>query len=203
KKIYKDIFWEIQNASNKKVLNDNLAMIKSTEKVVIQRLTDLTKQFWPGGKVRVDIVYYAKSSRQNMNNRPYTSIFPTHVVMNSAGDSDRPFGNWLELLYHESSHPLILSSSGFVSGTIMDVAETSGAKPLRSLWHAYLFYFSGVVSKQALETQGIKNYEMYMVRNNVFGWYLPYLEKYLPAYVNKTMTLKDATELIFQDYKKK
>lgn len=203
KKVYRDNFWTEHHTINKKVLDDNLKLIQKTEKGVIKKLVDLTRSYWQNEKVRIDIVFYAQATRWNMRDRPYTSIFPTHVVMNSSGDADKPFGNWLELLYHESSHPLILSRIGFVGGTILDIAEVSGENPPRDLWHAYLFYFSGFVSKEALESQGIKNYELYMVRNKVFSRYIPFLEKHLPDYINRKRTLKDVTESIFQELNKK
>jgi len=132
--------------------------------------------------------------------RPYTSLSPTHVVMISSPKAGHPKGNWVEILYHEASHHLIFGRSGFVGGTINDVAGILKKRPLRSLWHAYLFYFSGVVTRDALRKQGIKDYQLYMIRNRVFSFYFPYLEKHLPSYINRKTTLKDATEAIFRDF---
>jgi len=201
-KLYRKAFWRSHDSSNKNILNNNSKLIKNTERGVVKKLSDLTKQPWQKDKIRVDITFYGKSTRRNMRNLPYTSLEPTHVVMPSAGKIDDPAGNWLELLYHESSHNLIGSRSGFVGGTIVDVAEASGEKPLRNLWHAYLFYFSGIVTRDALKTQGIENYKLYMIRRNVFSSYIPHLKKHLPSYVNHESTLKDVTESIFRDFNK-
>ncbi len=180
-------------ASNKQVLENNWDLLTNTEDTVVSRFTDLTRQYWQAEKIRVDICYFAKSTRRNMRNRPYTPLNPTHVVMNSSNQSV-PKGDWVEMLYHESSHHLIGTASGFIGGTIMDVAEKLGVRAPRQLWHAYLFYFSGRVSQEVFFEQGIKDYELYMYRNKVFTWYSPYLEKYLDVYMNNKLTLKDATE---------
>ena len=200
-KIYRDVFWQGHLASNQEILDDNLQLITNTEHHVVDTLSSLTRQRWQIDKIRVDINFFAKSSRRNMRNRPYTSLFPTHVVMNSSGAADTPRGNWLELLYHESSHHLISSVSGFIGGTIKDIEDATGEKAPRSLWHSYLFYFSGNVTQEALKTQGIEGYEPYMIRNKVFSRHLPHLEKHLPSYINHDLTLKDATERIINDFK--
>ncbi|NER14731.1 hypothetical protein GWK08_14840 [Leptobacterium flavescens] len=200
--VYRKYFWADHQAANKAVLEQNLDLIKGSEKRVSERLSDLTKSYWDNKKIRVDISYYAKASERNLTNRPYTSLFPTHVVMNSSGKADTPRGNWLELLYHESSHHLILSSGGFVGGTIRDISQVSGQRSPRQLWHAYLFYFSGVVTQAELKKQGFDNYELYMVRNKVFSSYIPFLLEYLPSYIEHKVSLHKATTDIVEAIRK-
>jgi hypothetical protein len=202
KKIYADVFWQEHNLSNKQVLSDNLKLIKNTENYVSKKLTELTRQPWQREKIRIDIVFYAKSEPRYVDStRPYTSIFPTHVVMDS-WEKNKPIGHWLELLYHESSHHLIDSRLGFVGGTITDFLAASKQKSLQQLWHAYLFYFSGKVTQEALKSQSIENYELYMVHEKVFTVYMPYFEKHLPDYINHKRTLIDVTESIIKEFHK-
>lgn len=201
RQIYKETFWKEHLSSNKQILNENLKLVKNTEVNVAKKLSELTRARWQKEKIRVDIVLYAKSAPRYINStRPYTSTNPTHIVMDS-WDKNQPVGNWLELLYHESSHHLIGTRSGFVGGTIVDFLVTSKQRSLRQLWHAYLFYFSGKVTQEALKSQGIENYKLYMVRNKVFSAYMPYLEKHLPDYMSHKRTLIDVTESIFKDFK--
>lgn len=112
---------------------------------------------------------------------------------------DEPAGNWLELLIHESSHQLILSSKGFVAGTIQDVANDLGVGVPRSLWHAYLFYFSGILTQSFLAKAGKTDYTLYMERNGVFSRYYPALQAHLPDYMAGKCTLAEATRKILSE----
>ncbi|MEM1134735.1 MAG: hypothetical protein AAGI07_02765 [Bacteroidota bacterium] len=198
--LYKKYFWEEHTASNQEILDTYYTIIDSTEETVAAQLATLTRSFWQKEKIRVDICYYAKSTRRNLRNRPYTSVEPTHVVMNSANQMLAPKGNWIELLYHEASHHLISSRSGFIGGTIIDVANVMGKKPPRSLWHAYLFYFSGIITQQLLIDFGIEDYKIYMLRNKVFTYYYPFLEQSLTLYMHHNITLHNATNSIITAY---
>lgn len=190
---YENVFWPKHRQSCETALNENIDLIRKFESEFVDRLSQLTRQFWQEGRVKVDIVYVAKASKWNLRNRPYTSIFPTHVVMNAYGDNDVP-GNWLELLFHESAHNMILTRDYFVGGTIMDVASVMKVKPPRQLWHAYLFYFTGYLAKDMLEKAGIDYPETYMKRNKVFGRYHNLLDRHLIPYINREITLATATE---------
>lgn len=192
--VYRAHFWKNHLQTIESVLSENLPMIKNIESQFVDDLELLTRQFWPDDKVRVDLVYVAKSSKWNVRNRPYTSIFPTWVVMNAYGENDVK-GNWIELLFHESAHPMILSRDYFVAGTIQDVARAEGLKLPRQLWHAYLFYLTGDLAKRLLE-EDIAYDTTYMQRNKVFSRYYPTLDKYLPLYIKGEKTLADVTKSI-------
>ena len=200
-KVYRNNFWEKHNASNKKVVFDYMDLIKQSEKEIVNQLSWLTKEFWQRDKIRVDVSYYGKRRFRYSSDRPYTTVYPTHIVMNSWDRSY--FGNWLEMLYHEASHHLISSRSGFVGGTISNVTEVSGLKASRQLWHAYLFYFSGKSIQDFFFYYDINDYEIYMVRNKVFSNMFPYLEKHLTYYIDKKKTLEEVTLLIIQEMNKK
>ena len=199
--VYKKIFWPDHQRVCKAVLYENLELIKKTEDSFVKRITKLTRQYWDFEKIRVDITIYAKSDKWNLRNRPYTSLFPTHVVMNAIGENEVK-GNWIELLFHESAHHLILGSSYFVAGTIKDFVEVKGIKSPRQLGHAYLFYLTGKIAQDLLFEQGIDYPEIYMVRNKVFYKYYPLLEKYLGQYMDRKITLAEATERFIADLNK-
>lgn len=192
---YEEYFWDSHKGACLGVLNENIELILMTEEEFVESITKLTRQFWQFEKLNVDITFVAKATKYNLRNRPYTTIFPTHVVMNAVGENDVR-GNWLELLYHESAHHLILSRSYFVGGTIRDLCEIMEMKPPRQLDHAYLFYFTGILAQQLLQQEGIDYPLTYMVRNKVFSKYYPLLEKHLTPYINREITLADATKRI-------
>ncbi|MGB3464399.1 MAG: hypothetical protein WBA74_03980, partial [Cyclobacteriaceae bacterium] len=174
---------------------------KATEEQFVDAITEATKQFWDSEKVPVFLTYYGKISKRNSRNRPYTNIFPTFMVMNTYGDSDIK-GNWMELLYHESAHPLILGSGLFVGGTINDTAEIHQLNIPRGLWHAYLFYFTGKISQKLLKKIGIEYPKTYMQRNGIFGRYYPSLKEHLDLYLDRKVTLAEATHSILKKLNK-
>ncbi|MFY0599245.1 MAG: hypothetical protein JXR03_06205 [Cyclobacteriaceae bacterium] len=192
---YKTHFWPSHKAICVNTLKDNIDLIRQTEDQFVDKITKLTRQF---EKLRVDITYVGKATKRNPRNLPYTSIFPTHVVMNAIGENSVA-GNWIELLYHESAHHLILGSSYFIGGTIKDLTETTNTKAPRQLGHSFLFYFTGQLTKQLLNEVGIQYDSTYMERNNVFSRYFPALDKHLKSYMNREITLTEATRKIIAD----
>ncbi|MEM6768792.1 MAG: hypothetical protein AAF655_27895 [Bacteroidota bacterium] len=190
---YKKYLWPAHKASIRRVLQANASFINQYEDTLASQLELLTHSYWQGEKIRVDICYYAKSTSWNLRNRPYTSLYPTHIVMNTAGEQEELKGNWLELLFHEASHHLIGTRTGFVAGTIQDVCRVKQEIIPRGLWHAYLFYFSGKVVQEALHHEGVEDYPLYMQRNGVFRRYIPLLDLHLPTYISGEKTLAEVT----------
>jgi len=193
--IYNQYLWKTHSARNKKVISEKINLIKATEDSVFEKIADLAHSYWPRNKIRVDITYFA-----NSRNNAFTTIFPTHIVMPSTNYTTTQ-GSWVELIYHEAGHQIIRGGTGFIAGTIQDVSTVEN-KGLRSLSHAYLFYIAGTAAKENFQKEGIEDYEIYMIRNNVYGLYIPALKKYMPEYINRTATLADVTRRIIQDVHK-
>ncbi|SMD32333.1 hypothetical protein SAMN04488029_0678 [Reichenbachiella faecimaris] len=200
--VYQKYFWLDHRAEVMAVFNENIDLIRKTENEFVDRITLLTRHYWQFDppRVRVDLSYFGKSTTRTFGNNPYTTPFPTHVVMNVAGENEVP-GNWLELLYHESAHGLILGNSYFVAGTIKDLGEAENLKLPRNLEHVYLFYFTGYIAKELLEKQGVKYPQMYMERE-VYTQYYPLLEKYLKSYIKRKSTLSKATRNFLKELNK-
>ncbi|MEM8909021.1 MAG: hypothetical protein AAGD05_14335, partial [Bacteroidota bacterium] len=197
KALYQQHFWPLHDATNRQVLNEQWSLIKNLEAQAVQRLVALTRTEWSKEKIRIDISYHSKLER------PYcTTQGGVHVVMDS-GNNAQPPGNWIELLFHESSHHLIFPSDCYVSDVIDQVADSTGIAVPRGLWHAYLFYFSGVVTQELLPSQGITDYELYMVRKRPFHWFFPLLSQNLPRYVSKTDSLDKCTQQILQGWQER
>lgn len=199
---YQRYFWPKQRKEILKVFTENIDLIRKTENEYVDQITKLTRHFWPFDppQVRVDLSYFAKSTTRNFDSNPYTTAFPTHVVMNVAGENEIS-GNWLELLYHESAHGLILGNSYFVAGTIKDLIEAENLKSPRSLEHVFLFFFTGQITKDLLENQGIDYPKTYMERG-VYAEYFPLLEEHLAPYVNRKATLSNATRNFLKAWRK-
>ena len=95
-----------------------------------------------------------------------------------------------------SSHHLIFPSKCYVRRIIQEVEEELGLEAPRGLWHAYFFYFSGVVTNDLLKEEGLDDYELYIVRKRSFHWVFPMLDQNLPDYLNGTSSLKECTKNI-------
>ncbi len=195
--IYRVYFWPMHAEKIHETLRTNLDLILKTEQKAKIRLSQLTRAPWQTEKIRVDICIVGKSYINSNRDRPYTSLYPTHIVMHTGNE---PQGNWLEILYHEASHHLITPNSGFVSKTIKEAASEQSQAAPRQLWHAYLFYFSGVTTRQLLMEQGFEDYELYMIRNRVFERTFPYLQKHLAGYLNGELSLAAVTKALISDY---
>lgn len=191
--VYQKYVWNYHNERNLWVLKDNIELINRIEKAAVQKLETLTKSKWQERKIRVDISYHSKYER------PYTNTRPTVMMVMDSKRNYKPAGNWIELLLHEASHHLIFSDEGFIGETIIEAGKRIDKKLPRSLSHAYLFYFSGIVAKELLEEQGIEEYELYMVRNRVFEWSYPILEKNLRQYLKTQSGLDKASEQVILD----
>lgn len=197
---YKKHFWSKHNNACKEVLQDHLSLILRTEGKYVEQITKLTRQYWQDPeKVNVDLTYFGNSNARSFRNTPYTTDFPTHIVMNVAGQNDVE-GSWLEVLYHEAAHHLILGNFYFVAGTINDLVEAENLKLPSQLWHAYLFYFTGEITKQLLVDNGVNYPKIYMERVRVFYSYFPLLEKHLIPYINRNTTLSEATRKFITDF---
>lgn len=196
--IYRTHYWPEHQVVNDRVLQENIVLLKEIEDDLAKTLRHWTMSYWDSDLIRVDISYYGKATSWNLRDRPYTTLYPTHVVMNSSAQQGVPFGNWLEMMFHESCHHLMSFSSGFVGGTILNVAEVRGVEPPRQLAHAYLFYLSGKAVQQKLVARGYTDYSLYMVRNNVFARYFPVLDTHLPQFMEGNKSLHDVTEAVFE-----
>ena len=197
---YSNSLWPVHKEACEKVLSDNIELIRQTEEQYAYGIQGLTRQRWQNEKIKVDITYYGTATTWNLEHRPYTTLFPTQVVMNAIGENDIK-GNWVELLYHEAAHHLILGSSYFVSGTIKDVSEVMEIKSPRAFWHAYLFYLTGELTKKIYNENQLSYNKTYMERTGVFGRYYVLLDKHLKPYMNRKVTLAEATKKILLELK--
>lgn len=192
KPVYKKYFWERHNQSNREIVTRNLEFINRYENQIFERIATLAQQPWKNEKVRVDVTYYANWAGAYTSTRP-----ETHVVITSQGLGIE--GDWLELLFHEPSHSIISRSEYKMAEVISEVSENLGLNPPRNLWHSLLFYFSGIAVQEALAKEGIE-YELYMVRNDVFGNHHEVIFKHMPAYINGEATLEEALEGLITAY---
>lgn len=192
KPIYQKYFWEKHRESNTKVVKEHLSFIIKYEDQIFDRISGLAQQPWEDEKVRVDVSYYANWAGA------YTSTYPqTHVVITSRDEGKE--GDWLELIFHEPSHAIISGRNYKVAELIDNVSKELNLEPPRNLWHSLLFYFSGLAVQEALANEGV-DYELYMIRNDVFSRHHKTIFNHMPAYANGEVTFEKALEKLILDY---
>lgn len=192
KEIYQKYFWEDHNRQNNQILSDHLELIRKFENPALERISALAQQPWPEEKIRVDISYYANWAGAYTSTRP-----ETHVVI--ASRAEKMKNDWLELLFHEPSHAIISDDEYMVGETIQKVSEELKLDPPRQLWHSLLFYFSGIAVQDLMKAEGVE-YELYMIRNDVFDRHHEVILKYMPEYVNRNSELDEALKKLITAY---
>lgn len=155
--IYEKHFWISHKALNIELLNKYIDSIKATENFVIKKMELLSGLPWKSS-VRVDLSTYGNWASA------YSPDFDNIVI--SSIDPQMHSTLFLEFTYHESAHLLFLRSSPFR----MSIKEKANAMEIHStknLWHAAMFYLSGLATKEALHTIGIEH-QLIMSEKNVF-----------------------------------
>lgn len=188
--VYADRFWLEHAARNRAALEDHLPVIRRIEDPVFDRLASLGRNTWPPERIRVDLSYYSNWAGAYTTNDPVT-----HVVLSSV--DIHPPGNWLELLFHESSHGIIGGWSP-VGAAIDSAAAAYGVEPPRQLWHGMLFYFSGRAVQDELSAMG-RSHDLYMMDKNVFAHLHPLLLAHAEPYFSGEITLEESLERIMAE----
>lgn len=155
--IYQREFWPRHQRHNLQLLNEYLAIIEQTENTVIEKMEGFSGLQWRG-KVRVDLSTYgnwASAYSPNDDNIVLSSIDPAlHSSL------------FIEFVFHESSHLLFSRKAPFRIVLFKTARELELTYP-RNLWHAAMFYLSGVATKEALNTHGI-DHQLIMPQKGVF-----------------------------------
>lgn len=160
KSLYEAHFWPRHQKENDALLREYIELIQKTETTVIGKMEGLSGSTWKT-KVRVDLTTYgnwAGAYSPDLDNIVISSIDPQ---MNST--------IFIEFVFHESSHLLFLRKSPFRMA-IFKQAKTLEIKQPRHLWHAAMFYLSGIATQEALKEHGI-SHVLIMEKKNVFERY--------------------------------
>jgi hypothetical protein len=153
--IYRKHWWPAHDAVNRAWIAEARQRTEPHAAGIIAKLTSLYGVPWFTTPVRVDVVRVAQYQGA------YTSNYPTHIVVASADMSYAGFGS-TEMLFHESSHGLILKVL-----TAVNAALAASNKQAADLWHVVLFYIAGEVTRQQLAAGGIE-YKPYLYSTGLF-----------------------------------
>ena len=187
--IYEKHFWKTHKKQNDILLTPYLKIIKQTETQVIHKMEELSGNRWKG-QIRIDITTYgnwASAYSPDLDNIVISSIDPLlHSTL------------FIEFVFHESSHLLFLRSSPFRK-SIYDSAKEQDIAYSKNLWHAAMFYLSGIVTKDVLKTINLKH-DLIMKKKNVYGKYYTNtaFKKVLNTYYNKKASLNETALQLVQ-----
>jgi hypothetical protein len=107
----------------------------------------------------------------------------------------------LEMLMHEPSHAIVAPSSGAIGGDLERAAAELGLEPMRSLWHAILFYTSSELTRRALLKRGVSDYQPVMLKmyERGFSPFRQALETHWQAYLDGKVSREAAIRQILID----
>lgn len=162
--VYRKYWWPAQDESNKDWLASQKQRLHDLGPRLAAAMTRDLHQPWDATPVRVDISYYVVALGNAM-----TTLGPSHITYSSFDPTHKDI-NGFELLFHESSHTY--------ADTVMKALAAEGSKQhkdVADLWHATLFYTSGVALRRVLPAAEQASFTPYAYRYGVYrGRWLPY-----------------------------
>lgn len=134
---YAERAWPKHDEMNRVWVDAVGPLIEKHGRALTSRLTDLFHTEWPPGETRIDVCSVTNWSGA------YTSLAPVHIVI-ASGDARNQGPYALEIVIHETSHGMIRP--------IRDAIDAEygrlGKEPSKSLWHALLFYTTGMAVRE-------------------------------------------------------
>ena len=183
--IYRKYWWPAQNESNENWIASQKERVQGLGPKLAAAMTKDLHQQWPATPVRVDVCYYVVALGYAL-----TTLRPPHITFSSSGPSNQDLGGF-ELLFHEASHTY--------ADTMMNALSAEGRrqhKDVGDLWHAVLFYTSGVELRRLLPAPEQAGFTPYGYRYRVYSgrWrkYRPVLETDWQAYLDGKIAFTDA-----------
>ncbi|MFO0554275.1 MAG: hypothetical protein U0271_38195 [Polyangiaceae bacterium] len=160
--VYRARFWSSHDEQNRRWIERARPLLEAHGAAISARLSKLYGGSWKPEHIRADVTLVANWSGA------YTSLGPVHITI-ASGDRRNQDAYALEILFHEASHAMIR----VVRDAIAAEARRQSVEEPKNLWHALLFYTSGMAVKERLP-----EHVLYADREGLFSgpW-----AKYRPA----------------------
>jgi hypothetical protein len=136
---YRARWWPQHDRQNRIWIASVAPLIRELGTTLSTDLAGIYKSAWPAAPIPVDVAIYAGPFGA------YTSLDPVHITVSSA-DLRNTGLEGFEVVFHEASHSLAAPVSDLI---IADCRALNKPVP-RDLWHALLFYTTGVLVERAL-----------------------------------------------------
>lgn len=183
--IYRKYWWRAHEQSNRNWIASQQERVRDLGPKLASAMTKDLHQQWPAAPIRVDVSYYVVALGSAL-----TTLGPPHTTFSSSDPTTRNLSGF-ELLFHEASHT-------FADALMHALAAEGRAqhKDVADLWHATLFYTSGVELRRVLPTPERAGFTPYGYRYGVYRgrWqtYRPLLETDWQPYLDGRIDFADA-----------
>jgi hypothetical protein len=137
--IYRAGWWPRHDRQNRIWIASVAPLIRELGTSLSTDLAGIYKSAWPAAPIPVDVAIYAGPFGA------YTSLDPVHITLSSADQRNAGLEGF-EVVFHEASHSLAAPVSDLITA---DCHALNKPVP-RDLWHALLFYTTGVLVERAL-----------------------------------------------------
>lgn len=194
--VYRAHEWADHDRANRRWILRVAPLVRAQGVGLSERLAEIYQTRWPHEKIRVDVAAYANWAGA------YTTVDPLRVTIASL-DARNQGAQALEVLFHEGSHGI---AEPVQAAIIRECRQRDKPIP-RDLWHALVFYTTGVVIRPALAsspaTAGGKEgsapgggYTSYASREALDqrGWkgYFDVLQRFWQPYLDGQASFDDA-----------
>lgn len=174
--IYRRYWWMAQNQANEEWIASQEDRVYSLGPKLASAMTRDLHQHWPAAPIRVDVCYYVVSLGYA------NTTLPPHITYSSS-DSTHQGLIGFELLFHEASHTFVQIMSDALATQCREQHKDCG-----DLWHAVLFYTSGVELRRLLAPVEQRGFLPYGYKYGLYTrgrWvlYRPLLETDWQAYL--------------------
>jgi hypothetical protein len=186
--IYRAHWWPDHDRKNREWMATASPLVAKHEAVLKPALARAFDMPWEKHPIHVEMSYYVT------NASAYTAIFPTLITVSSS--SPRTVGPaMIEVLFHESSHALIVRAREELS---KEARNRKTELPYPDFWHALLFYTnSEIVKKQLPELEPYAN--KYGMWQNNWPLALPVFEKDWRPFLAGKENFREALKQIVAD----
>lgn len=137
--VYRKYWWPEHDRANRRWVEAVAPLVREKSLELAQRLAEIYQTRWPKEKIRVEVVSFANSAGA------YATLDPLRLTLSSL-DPRNQGDAALEILFHEATYGLAEP----VQDAIVRECRQRGKAIPRDLWHALLFYTTGVAVRSAL-----------------------------------------------------
>jgi hypothetical protein len=189
--IYRKYWWTDHDGANQRFISALQPLLTRHGRAIATQLAASFDRAWPEAPIRVDVVHDAGPP-----GNAYTISEPTLITIGASDPRHRGLAA-LELIFHEASHRW----DAVLMQEVSDVARGLQLRAPPGLWHGLLFYNAGAITGEALATQGIRDYEMYMFAQKTFdapGWHQA-IARHWPEFLAGRIARTEAIARILRD----
>ena len=201
--VYRAHLWSRHDRANRDWIQGALAKLATLAPGIVERLSTLYEAKWFSRPLRVDVVRV--SSREGA----FTSMTPPpgHITLSSSSPAGQDWAA-VEIILHEASHLLFLPTVKLFGAQLQAQGKNTRTGPIEgwnaNVWHVALFYSTGEVVRQGLETRGTA-YVPYMYATGMVERSWPHfkrpIEAHWKAFVDGRLTRDEAIKRIVGDLK--